>query len=275
MSYLIKEDDSLASLTNALASKATEEELKDHIEDSVHLTNADRNALNQLVKIITLGGFDWNAEDGSINAIKNKPSKLPADGGNAATIGGCKVEDIANHQLEEYIFGCYGEKYPEIACDAVVSSEYETNTKVIIDTINNNRRGLYSFKSGIYTFEDFDIKTGTNRRIIIRGSGIVNTVFEANSIKLDKGVELRDLTIKHASIYIGSNCVLDNVQFVDCDIYFKIATESTMRDCVLDACRFRIDGAFVNSIITGNRFISTYIPQVYYNNNLISNNLTY
>lgn len=278
ISYMIKEEATINTLMDVLASKIDEEKFNEHTSSNAHLNNADRNALNQLIKMIQLGGMDWAAKDGEVNAIKNKPTSMTADGGNADTVKNYTIDRLLNHQMDDFIVGKVNTFYEASLCDAIVTDEPKTDDDVdfdnIIKTINYKGYGMYGFRSGEYYTENASINK-SKKHIIIHGSGTSNTVFAIDSLKVNDYVEFRDLTIKNSDIYIGSNTIFDNVQFDNCKICFKSSGKSIVRNCMFNRCVISIDGAFIDNVFTNNILASTFMPVYYGGNNLISNNISY
>ena len=77
---------------------------------------------------------------GKTSGIKNKPDSLPANGGNADTVGGFSIEHLMNHQVVDYIIG-YDDK-----CDIRINED-QSNVSVINQILANNS---IAFKKGVY-----------------------------------------------------------------------------------------------------------------------------
>ena len=98
VAYVLKTDPNLDKTITDLASRITKNEFESHIGSDLHLSNEEHEALIILINLIKSGCADWNAHKGAPNYIKHKPESLPANGGDADTVGGYSVEDIMNHQ---------------------------------------------------------------------------------------------------------------------------------------------------------------------------------
>ena len=66
------------------------DDYNEHIEDNnIHLSSDNKRDISYLKKVLSSAYVDWNCNnDQDIHYIKNKPESLPANGGNADTVGG-------------------------------------------------------------------------------------------------------------------------------------------------------------------------------------------
>lgn len=277
---MISSSEKESAIMNALGTKISDEEFKKHTDSTVHLTNADRDALNQLVKFISLGCADWNATPEDANYIRNKPTRLPACGGDAETVMGYTIQDLYNTQLEEYIVGVTTSVDEDIDGTTInLNNETDNTVEWFFGIIKEDKEGVYSFKKGIYKADkidlDYNIKANTHGDIIITGSGQKNTIFSFNSFKIDANVTFRDSGFIYTKLTVDEYAVFDGVEFTECEIILNSARFVTFRNCTFNSCSFRFDGACNNNMIVNNRFKTTIIPQYYGGNNLIANNLAY
>ena len=275
VAYVLKADPNLDKTITDLASRITKNEFKDHIDSNLHLSNEEHEALSILINLIKSGCADWNAHRGTPNYIRHKPDSLPANGGDADTVGGYSVKDIMNHQAEEYIYGTENELYPEEEANTIILND--TNIDNYISMICEHGKGLFLFKTGKYSFSTMicSIPHDNDTGFTIRGSNNRSTIFIGEIAKFNGRVTVKDLAIKSASVHIESLCTLDNVYFNSCKISLDSCNEATIRDCIFENCIIEFNGTCLNTIITGNRFIKSGRPQYYNSSNLFANNLYY
>ena len=165
LSIILRSESNLEELLKALSLKANVQDLAIHIKDDCHLTQEDRIALNGILNLADLGGIDWLSDD--FNGIKNKPDSLPANGGNADTVGGFSIEHLMNHQVVDYIIG-YDDK-----CDIRINKD-QSNASVINQILANNsiafKKGVYYIGSAISNSYVYGIGTLTGSYIHIYNS---------------------------------------------------------------------------------------------------------
>ena len=271
---IIENNNTLDSIFTALSDKVNTTDLEQHINSAYHLTNNDRKALNLLLKFINKGCADWNATEDDPNYIRNKPASLPANGGNADTVGGYKVDKLINHQLEKYVYGVEGNDYQSNMVDAI----FKKNEKVdgIISALSSSQMGSYAFKNGEYQFDNFSLDTyyPAERHITIKGANH-DTIFNANSVLVNGRVTIEDLTFTNANVTIKSFCTFDNVRFKNCTVIIDSSTQTDIRNCIFDDCIVTFRGILSNTMITGCRFINSGYPMYVSPNNIITNNLYY
>ena len=271
---IIENNNNLDSIFTALSDKVNATDLEQHINSAYHLTNNDRKALNLLLKFINKGCADWNATEDDPNYIRNKPASLPANGGNADTVGGYKVDKLINHQLEKYVYGVEGNDYQSNMVDAL----FKKNEKVdgIISALSSSQMGSYAFKNGEYQFDNFSLDTyyPAERHITIKGANH-DTIFNANSVLVNGRVTIEDLTFTNANVTIKSFCTFDNVRFKNCTVIIDSSTQTDIRNCIFDDCIVTFRGILSNTMITGCRFINSGYPMYVSSNNIITNNLYY
>lgn len=275
IAYVLKADPDLDKTITDLASRITKNEFESHISSDLHLNNEEHEALNILINLIKSGCADWNAHKGAPNYIKHKPKSLPANGGDADTVGGYSAADIMNHQAEEYIYGTENGLYPEEEANTIIRNG--TDIDNYISMICEYGKGLFLFKTGRYSFNAmiYSIPHDSDAGFTIRGSNNRSTIFIGKVAKFDGRVTVKDLAIKSASVHIESLCILDNIYFNSCKISLDSCNEATIRDCIFENCTVEFNGICTNTIITGNRFIKSGRPQYYNSSNLFANNLYY
>lgn len=271
-SNILNNDPALNDFLEALASKINIDEFKEHEKSSLHLNNNDRKALNLLIRFIETGCADWNASVDDPNYIRNKPERLPANGGNADTVGGRSAEDLLNRQLDTKIYGTIDNYSADTVNQLIVTKEECNNA---INDIKSIGSGLFSFKTGNYIFDDFGIGATQDKYIIIQGAGY-NTVFNSNdnTIRFTSNIIVRDLCITNSTVYINKKCILNNILFKNCIVYITNAELTIISSCIFTDCTVMMNGICLNNIITNNMLINSGKISYYGDsNNTIKNNI--
>lgn len=261
---ILNEDELINGIIQTISEKATIEQLKNHIDSTVHMNNNDRKALNILLKVVLKGFADWNAKPGDINAIKNKPNSLPADGGNADTVSNHGIKDIINKTIDDIVIGSIDENYNKDSCDIIIE-ECEN-----IDKILNIGYGNILFKTGNYKFGDVNISS--DKCIVIRGTKDVS-IISFNQLQLLNNIHVKDVTIENSTVIISKNCYLDNINFINCIIKFNNTEDCDIKYCKFTNCKFVMIGSLMNNIITYNRLIRSGTLRYIGGNNIIKNNI--
>lgn len=249
ISYLLQEDATLQSLMNLLASKATTDELASHMKSSYHISSNDRKALNLLLGFIKEGCADWNADPSAPNYIRNKPNFLPANGGNCDTVKGYGIDSLITRRHEDYIIGIDGNDYRTDSVDALVEKDYSNITEVfamIPDGKTYLRKGVYLLKSMI-------LLSSYGKSLIGSGFG---TILSSKNIILDSTTSVRDLLIEGSNVRIRSNCDIENVKFVNCNVIMDGSCGSSIKNCIFDnSCTFEWKGSCQNNILVFNKVL--------------------
>lgn len=248
---ILNDDEILNNLVDTLGSKATKEELREHEKSSIHMNNNDRKALNMLIAIIKAGALaDWNADEKSPNYIINKPESLPANGGNADTIGNHGIKDVVNKSLANLVIGYPDSKrYDNDSCDIIVD---EITNDIINEVYKNGgnvllKDGEYKFNIKDYYWPDYTTSYIGGCRSAVK--------LDASTIPMNNAV-FRELTIT-GKIVISNACVFENVAFQNCDIVLKDAIATDIRFCTFEKCNIEIDGKLLRNLFIYNRFIDT------------------
>ena len=266
ISTILNEDEIANGLLDALSYKLNLQDFEEHTNSSVHMTNNDRKALNILLKCAIEGFADWNAKDGTSNAVKNKPESLPANGGNADTIANHGIKDLINKDDYDLVIGTSLEKYSKDSCDI-----YADRGFLNVDAIES-LEGLcvILFKRGHYTINTIGVNNKIINGVDCRLSWIHTDTDEV--IQINKTV-FKNIGFDRSKIIIKSDCEFKDVKFANCEIAFDNSVVCKITDCVFDKCTFRYEGNMMNNIIKFNRYIHTK-PIVYIgNNNIISENI--
>lgn len=267
---LLNNDDKSKNIIDLINTKATNEELNNHINSINHLNSKDREALDQLSKFIKLGCADWNASKDDPNYIRNKPESFIANGGNSDTVSGYGIESILNHQIENLIIGFESNNYDESEVDIMLHTSKEVD--YIFSKIKNG--GIYSFKNGIYKFNiiDLNIKNGN---IIINGSGNKNTIFNVSNIIIHNNITFKNICFSDCNIIVGNDCQFINCEFIDCDITLSSSINNRIMNNNFKKSLFMFNGLCAYNIITNNIFINTKQPYYSGGSNIILNNICY
>lgn len=253
ISYILQEDASLQTLMNLLASKATAEELATHMNSVYHLSSNDRKALNLLLRFIKEGCADWDADKDAPNYIRNKPSALPADGGNADTVKGYEIDSLLNRRHEDFIIGAEGYGYEESEVDSFVSSD-SSNVNEAFALIPDGKTYL---RAGVYILKSLILSGDSYTKYLI-GDGS-RTILNTKTIILNSNIYLRDFIIANSNVRIRSDCNLDNIQFANCNVIMDESTGSSIKNCTFDAdCTFEWNGRCQNNILVYNRILATF-----------------
>ena len=275
IAYLLQEEANLDTVISLLATKVTKEDFTTHIKSKSHLNNNDRKALNLLLGFIAEGCADWLAKEDAPNFIKNKPKSLPADGGNADTVGGYKPSDLLYKRIYNYIIGVSGNGYTEDQVDFFIDDKYK-NIKKVFGTLKALNTGTIHLRNGIYVLDTLELemtKTGYGE-YILSGDG-KNSVIKAGSYRFDGNVYLKDLNIVTGVVHIGSHCKLENITFNNCKIFMESSYGSVITGCEFQNCAFYWDGSCISNMITNNRTTRSMSLEYIGGNNLIANNLYY
>ena len=264
----ILSDDTIASgLLNTLANKMNLEDFESHKTSYAHMDNNDRKALNILIKCLSNGFADWNADDEAPNAIKNKPDSLPANGGNADTVANHSIEDIINKDDYDLVIGTSLEKYSKDSCDIYAENGFLNNNDIIVggsSSITLFKRGYYNFDTFIGVYKVPMIYKGADCRL--------SWIHADGDVVLDN-VIFNNIGFYKSKIFIKSNCEFRNVKFANCEITLYGSEACTITDCVFEKCDIVIKDIITNNIIKFNRFIQTKPIKYIGGNNIISDNI--
>lgn len=266
--YAVNQTEGLNALIKLTSTKVDQEQLQDHINSLLHLTDDDKVALNILLNAIECGFADWNAGPKDPNYIKNKPEALPANGGNADTIEGHTAKELKNHQAYDVIIGI------GVLCDNVdqllpPDGSKNNDAAEVISKTDAKFSHSFMFRSGLYEFDTFTLKSHS-----LNGAPNNATIFKVKSMKLNS-TTIRDINFINSNIHINTNVSLSDCRFDCCNIYIDASYQSTIKNCLFNNCTIQFNGVCMYNIITENRFISSGKPIYYGGNNLIINNLVY
>lgn len=262
---ILNDDEIVNNLVDTLASKATKEQLKEHEKSVVHMNNNDRKALNMLIGVLKAGALaDWNADEKSPNYIANKPESLPANGGNADSIGGHGVEDVVNKSLANLVIGHpKSKRYDKDSCDIITD---KISNETIEEVYKNG--GNILLKDGKYEFDikDYYLPEYTTSYI---GNCRTTVELQSDTVPMNNAT-LKELTIT-GKIAIGNNCIFENVIFKNCNIVLKDSVATDIRFCTFEKCNIEIDGKLLHNLFIYNRFVDTDSIRYVGGNNTIIN----
>lgn len=198
LSFELKKDDVVKNFFDKFNSCISNKEFKDHTtNDKIHMDRNDIALLRNVKSLLESGvNPDWDETDStSSKYIENKPKSLPANGGNADTVGKYKAEDLFNNKsFYDHTIGT-----PEYTKEQVSITTTEDTLVDKIDTVINqiNKGQGYSvlFKSGSYSIEKELVIRASNK--IISGIGELSKLVGA-SIKI-----------------IGNNNIIEHISFVN------------------------------------------------------------
>lgn len=271
ISIILNENKLISGFLNAISNKVSTETFKEHKESIIHINNNDRKALNILLKCVLSGFADWDAEDDSCNAIRNKPVSLPANGGNADTVSNHGIKDLINKNDYDLVVGSSTEKYSKDSCDIYAEDGlldeiiFEKAISLIKDSGNILfKRGCYSAHCINIDYKSHIIFTGFNNRL--------------SWVHADENIIISNATFKHigfknTKVYIKSNCELKDIRFKNCEIVLSNSENCKITDCVFDECTIKADGNIINNIIVYNRYIQTKQFNYIGGNNIIKDNI--
>lgn len=97
LSFELKKDDVTKKFFDLFNECVKNKEFQSHsLNNDIHMSKSDRILLNDVKSAIDSGmNPDWNETDSSsLSFIENKPTSLPANGGNADTVGGYTAEQL-------------------------------------------------------------------------------------------------------------------------------------------------------------------------------------
>lgn len=267
---ILNENDLVDGIMEAISSKATEDALEEHRKSATHMTDLDRKALNVIIMSLSKNTTfsDWNADADSVNAIANKPSALPADGGNADTVGDYSPESLVRKD-DLFVIADKTKVKDANRCDLLVDRVHDDAVEA---EIFKNHKRIYLME-GTYYFSE-KVKEVSNVSIYANSKSDVIMSFRNDKVTLNN-VDITDIrAISCSTVIIGSNCTLRNCRFKSCTI--EIADRATMNrliDCDFDSCTINVTGNMNNNIISGCRFISTTGIKYIGGNNLMKDNL--
>jgi len=269
---ILNNENAINGLLDTLSYKVTMEDFKEHKDSYVHLNNNDRKALNILLKCVTNNFADWNAKDDEVNAIKNKPTSLPANGGNADTIANHGIKEVINRDDDDLVVGVFGSNYSSDTCD-IYTTTGEIDSDLFASELSNINGGTVLFKKGSYSIADVYAQFNKKEPIIFRGVNYKLSTLAVNDLVMNN-TTFKDIKIKDSkSVVIESEVDLENVIFENCNIMINKSNCCNIKNCIFNNCSITIQGPITNNIIKCNRYIYTAPIKYLGGNNIITENL--
>ena len=264
---ILESEETLFNLISLCSSKIGKEQFESHENNGRHLSDKEYTILNLIKEFIDNGGIDWNANtDNGLQAIKNKPDKLPADGGNADTISGRNIEELLNgKKTSTIIIGKAGYNYTKDMCDYWCDG---TNDEEIIQNavnklINNIggeiyiREGEYNITNKININRDKNI----NGSIIIKGCGNATILNFSNNVSLYlyNNIEINRVCINNCIINMNNSIEFNDSKLENCNITISESMNSISNSDIISSSITFGDGS-INNMISNNRFIKSSLP---------------
>lgn len=238
------------------------EEFNNHLNDGLHLSSEDRIALNLLLKFINKGCADWNAVEGDANYIRNKPSSLPANGGNAETVGGYCAYKLMTKQSEKYIIGINTAKTYGLS---------EVNLLLTTKNVNKLEKYLVDFTSICIREGDYEPQNLNIDAVTLYGVGNGTQIYNSNIKILNS--KIRDLQFINCNIIIdGVGGSLHDIVFENCVINLLNVNQYIIKNNIFKNCKFEMNQIH-NSIIKDNIFNNSSLIVYYGGGNIISDNV--
>lgn len=236
---VISENEDILDLFKYLVSV---DELNNHINSLSHLNDDDRVALNLLLKFIDKGCADWDADESEPNYIRNKPRALPADGGDAATLGGYCYHKLINKQPESYIIGIdTANTYTKDQVTLILNND--NVTKMDEHFLPNT---AISIREGNYTPKTFNMNSGNTISGVGNGTNTINC-----DVSISDNCILEKMWISDSNVnIICHDSTIRDITFNNCDITID-TNKCIIKDCKFNGCTFKFINSY-NSIITNN-----------------------
>lgn len=277
IAYILQEEESLGRLMELISGKVSADELREHAKSVTHLNNNDRKALNLLLSFIKEGCADWTASKDAPNYIRNKPTSLPANGGNADTVRGYQIEKLLTKRSDDLIIGFDLEayKYSREEVDYMVELD-NSNTAEVMNMLTAYE-GKVAIRRGIYIVKDsmIDWVRGDkcNNDLIITGA--MSNTYLAFDVRVSGHITLRDLYFANSTVMILRDVKVENVTFDNCEIVMKDSYCCTIRGCTFKGCTFTYLGSCINNFIVENRYTKPMSLSYAGGNNMIYGNMSY
>lgn len=200
LAFELKKDDVVKQFFDLFNNCAKNKELQDHtLNSNIHMNQSDRILLTDVKEALTSGlNPDWKENNpSSVKYIENKPTTLPANGGNSDTVGGYTAEELlSNKSFYDYTIGTSNYTSDEVSILANDDSIVDT-VEEVINLINKGKGYSVLFRPGSYLVE---------KELIIKAS---NTTFTG----IGNISKLLGASIK----IIGNNNIIENMTLSNSD----------------------------------------------------------
>ena len=184
LAFELKNDNTVKKFIDLYDSCTKREEFNDHIlNNKIHLNKNDIALLENVKSLLESGFPDF--------AI---PDSLPANGGNADTVGNHKVEDLVNNRsFYDYVVG--DSSYTKDQVTNIVENTEDISK--ILDSLCKDKKYSILFKPGYY---------GINKEIVLRAYN--KTISGIGFISNLVGATIR---------IVGDNNIIENISFISKD----------------------------------------------------------
>ena len=183
LSFDLKKDDVVKKFFDLYNECTKNKEFQAHsLNSDIHMSKSDRILLNDVKSALSSGlNPDWNETDSSsLRFIENKPTSLPANGGNADTVGGYTADQLLKDNY-----------YYDYAVDMVEDLEQ------IANKLNKIQGYSVLIKPGSYKLD---------RELVIKASNTTITGIGDISKLLETSIKI-----------IGNNNVIENITLTNSD----------------------------------------------------------
>ena len=196
LAFELKKDDTVKKFIDLYNECVKSAEFNTHIlDENVHLSKDDKILLRTINEALSSGlNPDWNETNASsISYIENKPEALPANGGNADTVGGLTVEELLNDR-------CF--------YDYIV--EGDISIEDIINCLNKEKGYSVFIRPGSYKVDELVIKASN---IVISGIGQISKLLGVSIKIIGNNNIIEGITIENSgdgienktAIYVEGN----------------------------------------------------------------------
>ena len=183
LSFDLKKDDVVKKFFDLYNECTKNKEFQAHsLNSDIHMSKSDRILLNDVKSALSSGlNPDWNETDSSsLRFIENKPTSLPANGGNSDTVGGYTADQLLKDNY-----------YYDYAVDMVEDLEQ------IANKLNKIQGYSVLIKPGSYKLD---------RELVIKASNTTITGIGDISRLLETSIKI-----------IGNNNVIENITLTNSD----------------------------------------------------------
>lgn len=275
---ILDSEETLFKLISLCSSKISNDEFKRHENNGRHLTDKEYNILKLFAEFIDNGGIDWNAKtDDGLQAIKNKPDKLPADGGNADSVSGRKINALLDgRRTSTIIIGKDGYGYTKDMCDYWCNgiNDAEIIQKAVDYLSNNTIGGEIYIREGEYNItNDLKLERSNTSKgsIIIKGCGNATILKAYNcSINISNNIEINRVCIDYACITMCNCTEFNDSRLENCNVKI-IKSMSSINNSDIITSTISFGDASINNMVSNNRFIKSALP-LFNGNNFVKCN---
>lgn len=274
---ILDSQETLFNLISLCSSKIGKDEFEKHENNGKHLTDDEYNAIKLIIEFINNGGIDWNAKtDDGLQAIKNRPDKLPADGGNADSVSGRKINALLDgRRTSTIIIGKDGYGYTKDMCDYWCNGINDAEMiQKAVDSLSNTMGGEIYIREGEYNITN-DLKLeradAVKGSIIIKGCGNATILKAYNcSIDISNNIEINRLCIDYACITMCNGVEFNDSRLENCNVKI-IKAMSSINNSDIITSTISFGDSSINNMVANNRFIKSALP-LFNGNNFVKCN---